>query len=300
MQITFCLYDRFSNYGLSNALEPLRAANDLSGQQLFQWRVVSASGGPICSSSGLQIGVDGPLSEACGDLLVTLPSYGFRAFATPHGRAGLRAASRRFGALGGFDTGAWLLADAGLLDGHRATLHWEELDAFAEAFPEVDVVRARHLWDRACLTCAGASAAFDPMLELVEERAGAALRLEVALLFAQPGLAAQQGPEAKGDSRVAALLDLMQANLEELLPLTDIAQQLNLSPRALDRLTKTRLGTSPAALYRRLRLLRARKLTTETELAITEIALRCGYADPSAMTRAFKAEFGHPPQSLRG
>ncbi|MEM1235505.1 MAG: GlxA family transcriptional regulator [Pseudomonadota bacterium] len=299
MQITVALYSRFSNLCLANTLEPLRAANDLSRRELFSWHVVSLDGAPVVSSSGLEIAVNGALRDARGDLLVVLPSYGFLDQATPAGRAALRSAAPRFATLCGFDMGGWLLADAGLLDGHKATVHWDELEAFAETFPDVDARRDRHVWSGNRLTCAGAAAVLDVMFELVERQGGPALRLDLALLFVQPGAAGRPGAPGAGSRKVAKLLEFMGDNLEEPLPLSQIASQTGLSLRGLERLTREKLATSPAALYRRLRLLKARKLAQDTDMAITEIALRTGYADASAMTRAFRQEFGQPPRAFR-
>ncbi|MEM8592715.1 MAG: helix-turn-helix domain-containing protein [Pseudomonadota bacterium] len=299
MQITVALYSNFSNLCLANVLEPLRAANDLSGKKLFAWQVVTLNGKPARSSSGLEVVSHGRLADARGDLLITLPSYGFLSHASQANRAALRSAKRRFSNLAGFDMGSWLLADAGLLDGYRATVHWDEIDAFSETFPEVKAERERYLWDRDRLTCAGASAAFDVMLDLVEDAGGAGLRVDVALLFIQPGAAGRPGAPGVGSRKVARLLDLMGAHLEEPMALSSIAAHAGLSLRGLERLTREHLSTSPAALYRRLRLLRARKLAQETDMAVTEIALRTGYADASAMTRAFRQEFGLSPRALR-
>lgn len=299
MQITVALYTRFSNLCLASTLEPLRAANDLGGRQIFGWQVVSLDGAPVVSSSGLQIAVDGKLRDAKGDILIVLPSYGFLNHTHPAGRVALRAAAQRFETLAGFDMGAWLLADAGLLDGYRATLHRDELEAFEEAFPEVSTEMAPHIRDRDRFTCAGAAAALDAMLALVEEAGGAALRLDVALLFVQPGAAGRPGAPGVYSRKVARLLDVMAAHLEEPLTLAEIASRVGMSLRGLERLTRDKLSTSPAALYRRLRLLRARRLAQDTDMAVAEIALRSGYADASAMTRAFRQEFGVPPRAMR-
>lgn len=299
MQITVALYPRFSNLCLANTLEPIRAANDLSRKRLFSWRVVSLEGRPVRSSSDLEISVDGALRDARGDLLIVLPSYGFLEQSTAQGKAALRAASTRFKTLAGFDMGGWLLADAGLLDHHEATVHWDELEAFSEAFPDVETIRERHIWSGDRLTCTGAAAVFDLMLDFVERQGGSALRLDVALLFAQPGAAGRPGAPGTSSRKVAKLLELMGDHLEEPMPLADIARLAGLSLRGLERLTREKLETSPAALYRRLRLLRARKLAQDTDMAVTEIALRTGYADASAMTRAFRQEFGLPPSSFR-
>ena len=299
MQISVLLYPQFSNHCLANTVEPLRAANDLSGKPLFDWQVLSRSGAPETSSSGLNLTMDAALRDATGDMLIVQSSYGFRGFTTPQDRAGLRAAEKRFGTLAGFDTGSWLLADAGLLDGYKTTLHWEEIDDFAEAFPDVEAERARFLWDRDRLTCAGASAAFDAMADLIERVAGPALRLEVSLLFVSPDVAAEPSAPVASNRIIARVLGIMQDTLETPLPVSEIAAEVGLSPRSLDRLVSRDLGSSPAQIYTRLRLLRARKLVRETRLGIAEIAIRSGYQDASAFTRAFRQTFGHTPRALR-
>lgn len=299
MQITVVLFPRFSNLCLANTLEPLRAANDLSGKSLFHWQLAGMTEGPVTSSSGIDIQTSTALSDAQGDMLIVLPSYGFQSAATAQTRAALRAASNRFTTLAGFDMGAWLLADAGLLDGYQATLHRDEIDAFAERFPTVDTLQVSYVRDRDRLTCAGGAAALEPMLDLVALQGTAELRLDVALLFHAPGVAGRPGAPTASSRQVARILDLMGQHLEEPLPLPQLAETAGLSLRGLDRLTRDKLSTSPAALYRRLRLLKARKLVQDGDMAVTEIALRTGYADASAMTRAFRREFGASPRDLR-
>lgn len=299
MRITLLLSPQFSNHCLANTLEPLRAANDLSGQGLFEWTIASLHGAPVTSSSGLEIAVTAALSDCRGDLLIALPSYGFRELCTVKMQRGLRAAAGRFAYLGGFDTGAWLLADAGLLDGYRATLHWEELEDFAEAFPNVDAVRERHLWDRDRLSCAGAAAAFGAMSDIVENVGGAALRLEVAMLFVAPEVASDpQMPEAQS-TPMARMLGLMQDQMETPPTTAHLAAMLAIPQRSLERMCQAELGASPGQIFKRLRLIRGRKLVRETRFSMAEIALRCGYQDASAFARAFREAFGHPPRDLR-
>ena len=156
LQISILLFDRFSNHCLANVLEPLRAANDLSGQQVFDWNIVVLAGQGVHSSSGLRLEADAQLADMRGDILMVMPSYGFLTHANVTSSRALRAAARRFDTLAGLDTGSWLLAQAGLLDGHRATIHWDELDRFSERFSEVDVQKEAVIYDRNRITCGGA------------------------------------------------------------------------------------------------------------------------------------------------
>lgn len=247
------------------------------------------------SSSGLRLEADAQLADMRGDILMVMPSYGFLTHANVTSSRALRAAARRFDTLAGLDTGSWLLAQAGLLDGHRATIHWDELDRFSERFSEVDVQKEAVIYDRNRITCGGASTAFALAMQLIEKQQGAALRLRVENLFS--GAYAQR-PDRRGGIAARAV-DLMRANIEEPLPIAQLAQQLGRSQKHLERQTLARLGAAPQVIYRRIRLERARGLALETSISVAEIAVRCGYQDASAMTRAFRSEYGTTPQALR-
>ncbi len=299
-QIGVLLFDGFSNHCLANTVEPLRAANMLSGRDLYRWTFLSLSNGPVTSSSGLQVAPHDTLQNASGDMLMVMPSYGFQAHSGWHTLSGLRSAASRFETLAGLDTGSWLLALAGLLDGHRATIHWEELTGFTERFPDVDALRERFVIDRNRITCSGAMAAFDLVLHLIGQAQGQALALEVAQLFmTRDSARSHTGGAGATSGYVNKALALMQEHLETPLPISEIARCVGRSHKALSQRMQSELGAGPAQVYRRLRLNLARKLVSETDLSIAEIALRAGYQDPSALTRAFKSEFGMAPRNLR-
>lgn len=294
------LFPGFSNQCLSNTVEPLRAANDISGRRLYSWRFTSIPGGVVHSSSGLPVGTDALFDGAEGDMLLALPSYDFLAHANPDTGRALRRAARSYPVLAGLDTGSWLMAAAGLLDDYEATIHWEEFETFAETFAQVRPVRARFVIDRDRITCSGASAAFDMVLSLITQDHGAALGLEIAQIFLM------RTPESggfitrsTGDRLINRAMAVMQEHLEDPLPLARIAQHAGCSQKTLAARIKAELGTTPGHLYRRLRLALARKLLRETQLGIAEVAVRCGYDDASAMTRAFRGEFGQTPRETR-
>ncbi|SHI39727.1 transcriptional regulator, AraC family with amidase-like domain [Shimia gijangensis] len=294
------LFDGFSNHCLANTVEPLRAANTLSGRPLYDWQFLTLSGRNAESSSGLQVAPHSRLNDASGDLLAVMPSYGFQQYAGWTTQAALRASAKRFTALAGLDTGSWLLAEAGLLDGHRATIHWEELTSFEERFPEVDTARERFVIDRDRVTCSGAMAAFDLVLHMIGRDHGQALALEVSHLFMTRDSARSHAGGAGSASRVVnRALAVMQEHLEEPLPIAEVARRSGRTQKALEARMMADLGATPQQVYRRLRLNLSRKLVTETDLTVAEIALRSGYENPAAMTRAFKQEFGTTPRELR-
>ncbi len=294
-QISILLFDRFSNHCLANVLEPLRAANDLSSQQVFEWNIVVLGGQRVRSSSGLRLEADAQLADMRGDILMVMPSYGFLTHANVTSSRALRAAARRFDILAGLDTGSWLLAEAGLLDGYRATIHWDELDRFSERFSDIDVQKEAVIYDRDRITCGGASTAFALAMQMIEKQHGAALRLRVEHLFS--GAYAQR-PVRRGGIAARAV-DLMRAHIEEPLQIAQLAQQLGRSQKHLEQQMLARLGAAPQVIYRRIRLERARQLSLDTTISVAEISVRCGYQDASAMTRAFRSEYGTTPQALR-
>ena len=294
-QISILLFDRFSNHCLANVLEPLRAANDLSSQQVFEWNIVVLGGQRVRSSSGLRLEADAQVADMRGDILMVMPSYGFLTHANVTSSRALRAAARRFDILAGLDTGSWLLAEAGLLDGYRATIHWDELDRFSERFSDIDVQKEAVIYDRDRITCGGASTAFALAMQMIEKQHGAALRLRVEHLFS--GAYAQR-PVRRGGIAARAV-DLMRAHIEEPLQIAQLAQQLGRSQKHLEQQMLARLGAAPQVIYRRIRLERARQLSLDTTISVAEISVRCGYQDASAMTRAFRSEYGTTPPALR-
>ena len=190
------LFDSFSNFCLANAVEPLRAANTLARKQLYRWQFLSIDGTVVTSSSGLPVQPEMPLGRhPGGDLLFVMPSYGFATHCTPACSKALRAASIRFRTLAAMDSGSWLLASAGLLAGRRATIHWDELELFAERFPDVEVLEDPTVADGNILSCGGASTAFELVLGLIEQHHGPMLRIEVASMFMAAGRSPRPGPD---------------------------------------------------------------------------------------------------------
>lgn len=298
--VNLLLFDDFSNHCLANVIEPLRAANMISRRKLYEWHLYSLDGNVATSSSGMQVSPDGAVSSAQGDILFVMPSYNYRSHTGWETTRALKAAARRHDVLSGLDTGSWLLADAGLLEGYQATIHWEELIAFEEQFPDVDVVRERYVVDRDRITCSGAMAAYELATKLIAEKHDSFLALEVEQLFMSVGDSGRHYPFRTASGRlVQRAVSVMQENLEELLPIAEIARRSGTTQKGLEARMAREMKATPQAVYRRMRLSQARKLVLDTDLQIAEIAGRCGYENASAMTRAFRGEFGVSPRDLR-
>ncbi|WP_299613422.1 GlxA family transcriptional regulator [uncultured Tateyamaria sp.] len=296
--VDIVLFDQFSNHCLANFVEPLRAANGFARTAQYQWRFLSLDGAPVVSSSGLQIAPHAALSASEGPALMLMPSYGIRELDRPDVVRAIRRAAANAEIVGGFDTGSWLLGRAGLLDGYSATLHWDLLDAFAEAFPDVDTARRRYVVDRDRITCSGAMAAFDLVMYLIASAHGPDVALNVAQLFMSRDAVPPLGPIPAART-VGRAVSLMQDNIEVPLSIPDIAREVGCTQKTLEQRMRATLGMTPTATYRRQRLHAAMRLVQGTELPVAEIASRCGYENASAMTRAFKSVFGQSPHTMR-
>lgn len=302
VRIAFLIFDQFSNLCLANCLEPLRAANTLNRAPVFEWRILTQTGAAVLSSSAMQVVPHAGLSalKPC-DYLFVLASYAHDGHDTSRTRRDLRQAAGKAGVTVGMDAAPWLLASSGLLDGRRATVHWDLLDSFTERFLEVEAERARVVRDGRVMTCAGAMSALDLTLDLIADHAGLATRLDVEALFmrGEPPVDSPQERGAVLDPLVRRALILMRENLERPLSLLELSRRLSCQPRTLDRRYRNRLGAPPGTVYRHLRLASARKMLEGSALSIAEIALRNGYESSAALSRAMKRYYGATPSALR-
>lgn len=297
----FLVFDGFSNMVLANAMEPLRDVKLRALSASVDWTVATMGGVPAVSSSGLQISPDRAFDPAnTGKRLLLVAGYHVRTSATPALTAALRKAARNAEQIIAVDTAAWLLASAGLLDGHSATIHWQELDEFAEVFPNISVSTDRFVHSGPFVTCGGASTTLDLMLDLIKDLFGAAAAFDASTMFLYD--AERQNALRRGASRLEgdaprallAALDVMSANIESPLSTGEIASRSLISERTLHRVFQQELKMSPGKYYQMLRLQRARHLALETRLPLEQIALRCGFSSAPSLSRAIRKEYGVP------
>lgn len=289
---------------VASTLDPLRSANRHLGHDAYRWRVVSPDGAPIPLTCGIELPSSGPLRTASADALIVIAGYRQSDVATSPLIRDLSRMARHFKAIGGIDAGGWVLARAGLLNGHKATVHWEDFEDFAAAHPNIDVLPNRYVIDRKRFTAGGAAPAADLMLHLIRSRHGPALALQVAASFittAREGSDPQITPPAdpRLDPRVAAAIARMESQLDAPEPTAQIAAALNLSPRRFETLFRQNLGQTPGAYALQLRLSAARRLITDTRHPLADIALRTGFTSASTLSRAFQRHFGTAPSHLR-
>lgn len=305
----FVLLDRFTMLPFAAALEPLRIANRMSGQPLYRWRVVSPSGTAVRCSNGVEVAVDGALPEATrDDLVLVCGGIDIRANTPPELIAWLRRIARRGPVIGGLCTAAHVLATAGLLDGRRATIHWENRDSFLEEFTEIDLTKSVFVIDGNRLTAAGGTAAIDLVLTLIADDHGKDLANAVAdqLIYAtirtDRDIQRLSIPTRIGvrHPRLAQVIARMEGSIEDPLSPAELAEEVGMSTRQLERLFRRYLNRSPKRYYMELRLAKARNLLMQSDLSVINVALACGFTSPSHFSKCYRAQYGTTPYRERG
>ena len=210
--------------------------------------------------------------------------------------------------MGGLCSGTRLLAEAGLLDGHRCTIHWEDIQPLSEDFPRLEVTANLFEVDRKRITCAGGTAALDLMLHLIGLAHGAVFAGRVSDQFMHQRIRAANDHQRMApyerlgvrEPKLIAAIGAMEKNLEDPLSLGEIARTASLSVRQLERLFRQRLGCTPSHYYLELRLHHARLLLMRGASSILAIALAAGFASASHFSRRYREHFGHSPREERG
>lgn len=291
-------------------LDPFRAANYIEGKSFFRWTIVSERGGPCLASNGVTIET-GALSEfrdKAPDLVMLSASWTPESFSSAVLHANMWRFARSGSSVGALDTGAFILAEAGLLDGRRATVHYEHLGAFGEKFPGIELCDDLFVFDQGRFTCSGGSAATECALLLLSELRGEGLANAAAkYLFVQSVRPAGTRQVAESSEpfgrripeKLFRAIDLMEKNLEEPLRISEVCRRVRVSHRQLDRLFRRYVKTPPSAYYRDIRLDRARGLVTQTELPMSQVALASGFTSQVHFSRAYKTRFGISPRSDR-
>ena len=307
--IGFFLVPQFSMLAFASAVEPLRSANRMSGRSLYAWRLFSVDGRSVKASNGIEVTPDSGIAGV--DRLPTLlVCAGIDANRYEDRRlfAWLRRLARNGTRLGAICTGSHMLAQAGLLDGYRATIHWEDLPGFADTHPAVTVSHELYMLDRNRLTCSGGTAALDMMLHLIALAHGQELAGQVSEQFIHDQI---RGPRQQqrmtlesrvgvSEPKLIGAIAVMESHLEEPLPLPGVAMRVGLSTRQLERLFRRYLGRRPLRYYRELRLNHARLMLLQGGQSILSVALATGFTSAAHFARRYREAFGRSPREERG
>ncbi|NEY90294.1 GlxA family transcriptional regulator [Tabrizicola oligotrophica] len=304
----FFLLKEFSHLAFSCALEPLRIANLVAGKPLYSWSLASEDGQTATCSNGsvtlVQAGME-PVRHA--DRLFVISGINMQANTTPQILTYLRRERAAGTPLGAICSGAYLLAKAGFLDGVETAVHWAYHDLFLEEFPEVRLVRNVFVAREKIITASGGTAAADLMLHLIGRQHGNDLATEVAdqMVYnaVREGSAAQrvslQSRHGMRNAHLMRAIAIMEANIEEPLSPSLIAEELGISTRQLERLFGRFLNSTPKHYYMEMRLNRARNLLVQSEQSVTEIAMACGFRSTSHFSKVYRGHFGKSPVGQR-
>lgn len=305
--IRFLVYPDFQILDAAGPLSAFEAANG-AAPGAYALQLVSRDGGLVASSGGIRLATEAMDDAPDADTLIVVggdgvyPATGCAATVDFVARSGARL--RRVASV---CSGAFLLATAGLLDGRRATTHWQRTPAFASRFPQVKLEADRiFIRDGKVWTSAGISAGIDLALALIADDLGEAVARHAArqlvVYYRRPGGQSQFSELAAlqpADGRFAALLDHIRSHLDERLDVDALAEKACMSPRHFSRRFTAEVGVSPARAVERLRVEAAAAQLESGGASVQEVARRCGFGDPERMRRAFVKLLGVPPSARR-
>lgn len=283
-------------------------ANNLSEQSLYECRWLSISGEAVVASNGMYLPVSDQLEAQMDvDMLVVMASFSPEMALAPKLRQLLRRFASTGRTLAAVDTGSYILAHCDLLNGYRATIHWEFLETLAERFPRVNVLKRIYVRDQKRLTAAGGTACLDMMLDLIQSHHGESLAKRVCDQFiyhsSRSSHVTQRLPVeqriATDNPRLLKAVALMEEHIEEGLAMDEIASRVGISQRQLERCFKQVLNKTPAQFYREVKLERAHNLLRYSDLPLTEIAIVSGFGSVASFSRAYSGRYGSSPGRAR-
>ena len=308
-KFVFVLLPKFTLLSFASALECLRISNRMSNQILYEWEIISENGTSIICSAGIEFSVDHDLNELNRDDTIMLcGGENIRAATTKRLLSWLRRESRRGLAIAGLCTGAFPLAKAGLLEGKRATIHWENQDSFTEEFENVELTKSVFIIEGNRMTTAGGTSSIDLMLKLIANDHGEDLANAVADQQIYSSIRTTQDvqrlsvPTRLGvrHPKLGQVIQMMERNIEEPISPSILAKHVAMSTRQLERLFRRYLSRSPKRYYMELRLQKARNLLMQTDMSVINVALASGFASPSHFSKCYRAHYSTTPYRERG
>ncbi|MDR7125337.1 GlxA family transcriptional regulator [Pseudotabrizicola sp. 4114] len=308
-RFVFVLLDRFTMMSFSCAIEPLRLANYVAGKPIYSWILAGEGGVEATCSNGATFKLDIGLEDVDrDDTILVCGGIDIQRATTKPVLNWLRREARRGNVIGGMCTGAYALAKAGLLDGKRATIHWENQDGFLEEFEQVRLTKSVFVIDGNRLTTAGGISSIDLVLKLIAADHGQDLANTVADLLIYSTIRTDQDTQRLSiptrigvrHPKLSQVIQMMEGNIEDPLSPADLADQVDMSTRQLERLFRRYLNRSPKRYYMELRLGKARNLLMQTDMSVINVALACGFASPSHFSKCYRSHYNTTPYRERG
>tara|TARA_B100000767_G_scaffold184182_1_gene171841 strand:+ start:353 stop:1360 length:1008 start_codon:yes stop_codon:yes gene_type:complete len=308
-RFVFVLLESFTMLCFSAAVESLRIANRMSGRELYSWTLMSETGEPVICSGDIEYRVNSELIEVLRDDTVMIcGGINVQNVTTKKLLNWLRREARKGPLIAGLCTAGYTLAKAGLLNGKRATIHWENQDSFAEEFEDVELTKSVFVIDGNRITTAGGTSSIDLMLKLIAEHHGEDLANAVADQLIYSSIRTDQDTQRLSiptrigvrHPKLSLVIQKMEQNIEEPISPSLLAKEVGMSTRQLERLFRRYLNRSPKRYYMELRLQKARNLLMQTDMSVINVALACGFASPSHFSKCYRAHYDTTPYRERG
>ncbi|MCA1774484.1 MAG: GlxA family transcriptional regulator [Paracoccaceae bacterium] len=308
-RFVFVLMPQFTMLCFAAAVESLRIANYVSGKRLYDWSIIGEGGQTATCSNGCTFALDSDLVElARDDTILMCGGIEVQAATTKPVLNWLRREARRGAIVAGLCTAGYTLARAGLLDGKKATIHWENQDSFAEEFEDVTLTRSVFVIDGNRITTAGGTASIDLMLKLIANDHGEELANSVADQLIYSSIRTDRDTQRLSiptrigvrHPKLSRVVQMMEQNIEDPISPAILAEDVNMSTRQLERLFRRYLSRSPKRYYMELRLQRARNLLMQTDMSVINVALACGFASPSHFSKCYRSHYDTTPYRERG
>ena len=308
-RFVFVLLNNFTLLSFAAALDCLRIANRMSGRELYCWRMIGENGNQVRCSAGTVFNLDGGLDALSRhDVALLCGGVEVHSATTDKLVSWLRREVRKGPMIGGLCTAAYALAKAGLLDGKRATIHWENADSFTEEFEAVELTKSVFVIDGARMTTAGGTSSIDLMLKIIAEDHGEELANVVADQMIYSSIRTDQDTQRLSvptrigvrHPKLSKVIQRMEDNAEEPISPSLLARDAGMSTRQLERLFRRYLNRSPKRYYMELRLQKARNLLMQTDMSVINVALACGFASPSHFSKCYRAHYNTTPYRERG
>jgi transcriptional regulator GlxA family with amidase domain len=308
-RFVFLLLDRFTMLSFACAIEPLRLANRVLGRAAYSWALAGEGGNEAVCSNGVSFRLDMGLDEINReDTVLVCGGIDVQQATTRAVLNWLRREARRGVTVGGLCTGAYTVAKAGLLDGKRATIHWENQDSFLEEFEDVQLTKSVFVVDGNRMSTAGGTASIDLMLKIIADDHGDDVANTTADQLVYSSIRTDQDvqrlsiPTRIGvrHPKLSKVIQMMEANVETPMSPSILAEDVGMSTRQLERLFRRYLNRSPKRYYMELRLQKARNLLMQTDMSVINVALACGFASPSHFSKCYRAHYKTTPYRERG
>ena len=308
-RFVFVLIESFSLLSFASAMDALRIANRMSSQPVYTWILLGEGGQTISCSAGTSFKLDNDLIELKrDDTIIICGGVDIQANTTKKLLNWIRRETRKGITIAGLCTAAYAMAKAGILNGRRATIHWENQDSFSEEFMEVELTKSVFIVDGLRMTTAGGTSSIDLMLKIIADDHGEELANAVADQMIYNSIRTDQDtqrlsvPSRIGvrHPKLSLVIQMMERNIEEPISPSLLAKDVNMSTRQLERLFRRYLNRSPKRYYMELRLQRARNLLMQTDMSVINVALACGFASPSHFSKCYRSHYKKTPYRERG